>query len=199
MTCRRGRPSRRDSRQRRNTLHGLGGDDILLGSDGNDTLDGGAGNDTLVGGAGNDTAVYTAVVNSSNITDDGSHFVVAAGGSEGTDTLSGIEKIGGAGAPNILLVGHGGYSSIQAAVDAAVDGDIIEIAAGTWTEDVAVHGKAITIDEVSGVNDGILNGKITVDGTLNGAFKVTDLNIDATGKDYGVFVSANSELALAVR
>ena len=152
-----------------NTLHGLGGDDILLGSDGNDTLDGGAGNDTLVGGAGNDTAVYTAVVDSSNITDDGSHFVVAAGGSEGTDTLSGIEKIGGAGAPNILLVGHGGYSSIQAAVDAAVDGDIIEIAAGTWTEDVAVHGKAITIDGVSGVNDVILNGKITVDGTLNGA------------------------------
>ena len=176
-----------------NTLHGLGGDDILIGSDGNDTLDGGAGNDTLVGGAGNDTAVYTAVVDSSNITDDGSHFVVAAGGSEGTDTLSGIEKIGGAGAPNILLVGHGGYSSIQAAVDAAVDGDIIEIAAGTWTEDVAVHGKAITIDGVSGVNDVILNGKITVDGTLNGAFKVTDLNIDATGKDYGVFVSANSD------
>ena len=119
--------------------------------------------------------------------------MVTAGGSEDTDTLSGIEKIGGAGAPNILLVGHGGYSSIQAAVDAAVDGDIIEIAAGTWTrKDVAVHGKALTIDGVSGVNDVILNGKITVDGTLNGAFKVTDLNIDATGKDYGVFVSANS-------
>ena len=146
----------------------------------------------IIGGAGNDTAVYTAAVDPSNITDDGSHFVVTAGGSEDTDTLSGIEKIGGAGTPNILLVGHGGYSSIQAAVDAAVDGDIIEIAAGTWTEDVAVHGKALTIDGVSGVNDVILNGKITVDGTLNGAFKVTDLNIDATGKDYGVFVSANS-------
>ena len=176
-----------------NTLHGLGGDDTLIGSDGNDTLDGGAGNDTLVGGAGNDSAVYTAAVNSSNITDDGSHFVVAAGGSEGTDTLSGVEKIDGAGTHNILLVGHGGYATIQAAVDAAVDGDIIEIAAGTWTEDVAVHGKAITIDGVSGVNDVILNGKVTVDGTLNGAFKVTDLNIDATGKDYGVFVSANSD------
>ena len=175
-----------------NTLHGLGGDDTLIGSDGNDTLDGGAGNDTLVGGAGNDTAVYTAAVDTSNITDDGSHFVVAAGGSEGTDTLSGVEKIDGAGTHNILLVGHGGYSSIQAAVDAAVDGDIIEIAAGTWTGDVAVHGKAITIDGVSGVSDVILNGKITVDGTLNGAFKVTDLNIDATGKDYGVSVTANS-------
>ena len=176
-----------------NTLHGLGGDDTLIGSDGNDTLDGDAGNDTLVGGAGNDTAVYTAAVDTSNITDDGSHFVVAAGGSEGTDTLSGVEKIDGAGTHNILLVGHGGYATIQAAVDAAVDGDIIEIAAGTWTGDVAVHGKAITIDGVSGVNDVILNGKITVDGTLNGAFKVTDLNIDATGKDYGVSVSANSD------
>ena len=37
--------------------------------------------------------------------------------SEGTDTLSGIEKIDGAGSANILLVGNGGYATIQAAVD----------------------------------------------------------------------------------
>ena len=92
-------------------------------------------------------------------------------------------------------MGNGGYASIQAAVNAAVDGDIIEVAAGTWTGDVAVHGKAITIDGVEaagGVNSVTINGQITVDGTLNGAFKVTDLNINATGKSYGVFVSANS-------
>jgi hypothetical protein len=45
-------------------------------------------------------------------------------------------------------------------------------------------------DETGGAVN--LNGQITVAGTLNGAFAVTDLNIDATGKDYGILVSAAS-------
>ena len=121
--------------------------------------------------------------------------MVATGGSEGTDTLSAVEKIDGAGTHNILLVGNGGYATIQAAVNAAADGDTIEIAAGTYTENVTITGKALTIDGVEtggGVNSVTLNGQITVAGTLNGAFAITDLNIDATGKDYGVLVSANS-------
>jgi hypothetical protein len=86
------------------------------------------------------------------------------------------------------------YATIQAAVDAAVDGDTIEISAGTYTEDVTITGKAITIDgaETGGVNDVTLNGQITVAGTLDGAFSITDLNINAAGKARGVFVSANS-------
>ena len=136
-----------------------------------------------------DTAAYTATISTSGITDDGAgHFVVATGGSEGTDTLSGVEKIDGAGSHNILLVGNGGYATIQAAVNAAADGDTIEIAAGTYTEDVTITGKALTIDGVENgsVNSVTLNGQITVAGTLNGAFAITDLNINATGKDYGV-------------
>jgi pectin methylesterase-like acyl-CoA thioesterase len=93
-------------------------------------------------------------------------------GAEGTDLLTGVEQINDGAGHHFLLVGNGGYSSIQAAVDAAVDGDIIEVAGGTWTGDVNVHGKAITIDGVDGVT---INGQITVDGTLNGAFKLTDL------------------------
>ena len=47
-----------------------------------------------------DTAAYTATISTSGITDDGAgHFVVATGGSEGADTLSGVEKIDGAGTP----------------------------------------------------------------------------------------------------
>jgi hypothetical protein len=167
----------------------------LHGGTGNDALSGLGGNDTIVGGSGIDTAAYTATINTSGITDDGAgHFVVATGGSEGTDTLSGVEKIDGAGTPNILLVGNGGYATIQAAVNAAADGDIIEIAAGTYTENVTITGKALTIDgvETGGVNNVTLNGQITVAGTLNGAFAITDLNINAAGKAYGVLVSAAS-------
>ena len=97
----------------------------------------------------------------------------------------------------IITVGTGGgfdFSTIQDAVTAALDGDRIEISAGTYTEDVTITGKAITIDgvETGGVNDVTLNGQITVAGTLNGAFSITDLNINALGKAYGVLVSANS-------
>ena len=122
------------------TFAGSAGHDELHGGTGNDALSGLGGNDTIVGGSGVDTATYTATISTAGIADDGAgHFVVATGGSEGTDTLSGVEKIDGAGTHNILLVGNGGYASIQAAVDAAVDGDIIEVAAGTWTGDVAIH------------------------------------------------------------
>ena len=82
------------------TFSGSDGHDELTGNAGNDTLSGLGGNDTIVGGSGIDTAAYTATINTSGITDDGAgHFVVATGGSEGTDTLSGVEKIDGAGTP----------------------------------------------------------------------------------------------------
>ena len=49
-------------------------------------------------------------------------------------------------ATTILTVGTGGtYSTIQAAVDAAGSGDTIEIAAGTYREQVTVNGKDITL------------------------------------------------------
>ena len=35
--------------------------------------------------------------------------------------------------------------SIQAAIDAAADGDVLELAAGSWVEDVDFRGKAITL------------------------------------------------------
>ena len=98
---------------------GGAGNDSITGNSVDNVLTGGGGDDTIVGGGGIDTAAYTATINTDGITDDnGGHFVVATGGSEGTDTLSGVEKIDGAGTPNILLVGNGGYASIQAAVNA---------------------------------------------------------------------------------
>ena len=124
---------------------------------------------------------------------------------EGSDALSGIEVLEFNGATldlndavqlfdasNALI---GTFDTIQAAVNAAhASGDTIRIKAGSYTEDVTITGKSITIDgvETAGANDVTLHGQITVAGALNGAFSITDLNIDATGKAYGVYVTANS-------
>jgi Ca2+-binding RTX toxin-like protein len=51
-------------------VHGLGGDDTLLGYDGDDLLDGGAGADSLCGGGGADIFYYGAVADSTGAAPD---------------------------------------------------------------------------------------------------------------------------------
>ncbi|HEU0099131.1 MAG TPA: pre-peptidase C-terminal domain-containing protein [Allosphingosinicella sp.] len=153
-------------------FHGRGGDDRLVGNNGNDTLDGGTGNDTLIGGAGTDTVILADSTFSISPTADADPSTAGnqpgwtiTSASEGTDTLSGIEIIDSGAAGKILLVGQGGFTTIQAAVDAASDGDTIFVAAGTYTELVTVN-KDVTI---AGPNAGIpagdpRNAEVIVDG-----------------------------------
>jgi VCBS repeat-containing protein len=154
------------------TLTGTSGVDVLLGHAldgmvGNDsnTLTGKGGDDLLIGasGTGTDTAVYSGAITTANITatsalTDTNPFVAGtqpgwtvSGGAEGTDTLSEIEIVDGSGPGRILLVGNGGYATIAAALAAALDGDTILLAPGTYTENVTVS-KDVTI---AGVNHGI--------------------------------------------
>ncbi|WP_298494445.1 Hint domain-containing protein [uncultured Maritimibacter sp.] len=51
------------------TLHGRGGDDLIIGSDDNDRLEGGTGDDTITGGGGDDIFVYSAGDGTDTITD----------------------------------------------------------------------------------------------------------------------------------
>jgi Ca2+-binding RTX toxin-like protein len=181
------------------TLTGTAGVDVLLGHAldgmvGNDsnTLTGKGGNDILIGasGTGTDTAVYSAAITAADITAsaaDANPFLagtqagwIVNGGAEGTDTLSEIEIVDGAGAGRFLLVGNGGYDSITAALAAAVAGDTIVVAPGTFTESVTVD-KDVTI---LGANHGIAgDGVRGAETILDGGFRITASGVTIDGFD----------------
>ncbi|MGJ8569716.1 MAG: tandem-95 repeat protein [Hoeflea sp.] len=170
-------------------LWGGSGNDTLYGGDDNDTLIGGADDDALIGGAGTDTAVYSGVLTAANFTTiadadpapgstPGWQIDATAFG-EGTDTLTGVQIVegadpdgAGAATGRFLLVGNGGFASLQAAVDAAADGDTIMVAAGTYVGDTNVN-KAVTIlgsnagTAGSGARstEAVIQGEITISAT----------------------------------
>ncbi|GAB2174763.1 VCBS domain-containing protein [Dongia sp. agr-C8] len=174
---------------------GDGADDVT-GGGGDDRLTGGKGDDTLTGGGGGDTAVFSGSMANYTITWDGQTATVHDNvGTDGTDTIVGVGKLQFADHAAIL-VGHGAdaeYATIQSGVNAAQEGDAVLVGTGIYAEDVVVNGKAITIDGAGrGVTNTEIDGTITVSGLVDGAARVADLILDATGKQVGINVTANS-------
>ena len=142
-------------------LRGSAFADTLTGDVNDNVFTGGNGNDRIDGGDGTDTAVYSGTLTAANITavadiDEATPgnqpgWQVNGGGANGTDLLTGVEKVSDGAGHNFLLVGSGGYDTIQEAIDAASPGDTIEIAAGTYDEHVVID-KAVTL---LGANAGI--------------------------------------------
>ncbi|WP_183097160.1 peroxidase family protein [Mesorhizobium sp. YM1C-6-2] len=126
-----------------NTLGGGAGSDTLIGNEGadtlngggaNDELEGGAGDDTLNGGAGNaDVAVFSGPAGNYTfgLTGGALATVTDIVGNEGTDTLSGIER---------LRFGQGGEDLVIVTNAGLVDENTASIVFGTDGDDDIVGG-----------------------------------------------------------
>ncbi len=106
-------------------ITGTATSNVLNGGEGNDTLTGGGGNDTLVGGAGTDIAVFSGAQLTYSIITSGGIVSIkdnapSADGNDGTDIVSGIEKVqfkggvqGGITSPIVLDLNGDGVSLID--------------------------------------------------------------------------------------
>jgi hypothetical protein len=130
----------------------------LYGGLANDDMAGTSGNDTLRGNDGSDRAVYTGTLAPDALVANGGSWTVNAG-SEGVDTLISVEIVDGAGAGRFLLVGSGGFTTIQAALNAWVDGDTIRVAPGTYTGSAADFADLVA--KTPGVLDAGFNATVT--------------------------------------
>jgi T1SS-143 domain-containing protein len=156
----------------------------VFGTDGNDHLSGGAntvfiggkGSDTIAGAGTNDTAVIDSTFANASISlHNGTVTVMTA---DGTDTLTGIDRIQFAD-KGLLIVdptGEYGFKSVQAAVNAATEGDTIFVLPGTYTDS--------TINPFSSVPGGLYID--TPNLTLQG--------VDATGAAFTSVTDANKAL-----
>lgn len=176
------------------TISGLGGDNVITGAGGNDSID---------GGDGSDTVTYAEALSGNQFVLSNGKWVVSST-ADGTDSLSNVEIVDGAGAGKYLLVGAGGFATIQAAVNAAAAGDTILVGAGTYAETVTVN-KAVTI---LGANAGVAGHVAGVANSARGAESVvTAFNLSAgatldglkvldgasvTGELAGVYVVASN-------
>ncbi|HJR55402.1 MAG TPA: FG-GAP-like repeat-containing protein [Rhizomicrobium sp.] len=175
------------------SLTGDGNNNVLNGGGGADTLTGGLGDDTLNGGSGIDTAVFSTQPAAGDVSWNGSAFVVT--GPDGTDTLTNVEQIDDPGlGSRILLVGGGGYATINAAIAAASNGDTILIAPGTYAENVVVN-KEVTLQGLGAPGSVVIQGSFATDNPTLGATPVNEFlrtNAYSGASGSGILVSANN-------
>lgn len=162
-------------------LTGTAFNDELIGQAGNDTLTGGLGDDVLSGGLGIDTASFQGPT---TIDNDGSAWNVSG---QGFDTLNGVEIVDDGTPGRTLLVGDGGFATIQAAIDAAVAGDTILVAAGTYNENVVISTSGIALLSADGREATVIQGSTSIsEVTVRLAPGADNVTIGAAGQGFTI-------------
>ena len=115
--------------------------EFVGGGASDDTIASTAANDVVSSEGGTDTVTYTGTLTAANITPVADADPMTAGaqagwqvsaGAQGTDLLTGVEKVSDGAGHHFLLVGNGGYATIYDAMSAAQSGDTIMIGPGTF-------------------------------------------------------------------
>ena len=200
------------------TITGNTGANVLIGDDGNDVFTGGGGADIIQGGVGTDTASYTGTLLATAITGaadadpatagNQAGWQVNAGVAEGTDLLTGVEKVNDGAGHHFLLVGNGGYATIQEAVDAAVSGDTIIVGAGTFagasiSKELTLigqgAGQTIITAPLTGLPPAVTGNGFSLTGDIDStagdlAATVTIQGFSFVGNVVGVRVSSSTNL-----
>ena len=99
-----------------------------------------------------------------------------------------LTSVSGAATIKVDLNGGADYTDIQSALDAAMEGDIIQVAPGTYIENITIN-KAVTLQPT-------VPGQVTVFSTTNSGTVIT-VNAGATLKDL-VVTGANSGTGISV-
>lgn len=174
-------------------LTGNGAINILVGNGGNDIFRNVGAGDTVDGGEGLDTVEFAGNYADYTITWDGTTAIVKLNGAAEGVSITDASLLRFGNGVDVRLVAEGGtdYASLQAAIDASDDGDIVLLAEGSYSGLVTINDKAISL---IGQGDVLIAGQINVTGDISGnqAVRFVNLDIDATGRSYGVNVRLSS-------
>jgi Ca2+-binding RTX toxin-like protein len=190
------------------TLNGNAGNDILSGNGGNDTINGGAGNDTVNGGGGTDVAAFAGSVRNFNFGLDGASQLTVTDlvGTEGTDTLTGIEQLRFAGTTYALVSGtaagatHTGSGNAdiilgQGGVDTLNGGNGDDVLDGGAANDT-INGGANNDTILWRVGDGrdVINGDLVAT-NIAGTTDTVQIAGDSSAEAFHIYSLAEAALA----